>query len=95
MAKGGTVANSDGKITVRGADEVVLLITADTDYRANYDPDFNDPKAYVGVDPAQTTAGWIKKAAAKGYASVSRPTARASPTIISNSSTTSLAATCS
>ncbi len=67
MAKGGTVANSDGKITVRGADEVVLLITADTDYRANYDPDFNDPKAYVGVDPAQTTAGWIKKAAAKGY----------------------------
>lgn len=67
MAKGGTVANSDGKITVRGADEVVLLITADTDYRANYDPDFNDPNAYVGVDPAQTTAGWIKKAAAKGY----------------------------
>ena len=67
LAKGGTVSNKDGKITIKGADEVVFLITADTDYRANYDPDFNDPKAYVGVDPVKTTADWIAKAAAKDY----------------------------
>ncbi|MDY3944964.1 MAG: glycoside hydrolase family 95 protein, partial [Prevotella sp.] len=52
------------------ADEVVFLITADTDYKPNYDPDFNDPKAYVGVDPAKTTADWLAKAAAKDYASL-------------------------
>lgn len=68
VAKGGTVANNYGKLTIKGADEVAFLITADTDYRANYDPDFNDPKAYVGVDPVKTTADWLAKAAAKDYA---------------------------
>ncbi len=65
--KGGKVSNQGGKITVEGADEVVFLITADTDYKTNYDPDFNDPKAYVGVDPLATTSDWISKATAKGY----------------------------
>ena len=65
--KGGKIDNSDGKITVTGADEVVFLITADTDYKTNYDPDFSDPKTYVGVDPLATTSDWISKAAAKGY----------------------------
>ena len=68
VAKGGAVSNEGGKLTVKDADEVVFLITADTDYRPNYDPDFSDPKAYVGVDPAQTTADWLAKAATKGYA---------------------------
>ena len=51
VAKGGTVTNTDGRFTVKGADEVTFLLTADTDYRMNLDPRFDDPKAYVGVDP--------------------------------------------
>lgn len=66
--KGGKLSNTDGRIRVEGADEVVFLITADTDYRANYDPDFHDPKAYVGVDPVATTKKWITDASAKDYA---------------------------
>lgn len=65
--RGGTLSNDNGRITVKDADEVVFLITADTDYRENYDPDFNDPKTYVGTNPLKTTAAWMDKAAAKGY----------------------------
>ena len=36
--KGGTLFNADGKLTVKGADEVVFYITADTDYKPNFDP---------------------------------------------------------
>lgn len=67
LAKGGTVSNEGGMLSVDGADEVVFLLTADTDYRPNYDPDFDDPKAYVGTDPEETTATWMKAAAKKGY----------------------------
>lgn len=67
VAKGGEVSNAGGKLTVKDADEVVFLITADTDYKPNYDPDFNDPKAYVGVDPVATTQQWMKQALKQGY----------------------------
>lgn len=67
LTKGGSVNNHDGKLQVAGADEVVFLLTADTDYKINYDPDFNDPKAYVGVKPAETTAAWLEKSVKKGY----------------------------
>ena len=43
------------RIIVKDADEVVFLLTADTDYKMNFAPDFKDPKAYVGNDPSQTT----------------------------------------
>ena len=66
-AKGGTLSNQNGKLSVDGADEVVFLVTADTDYQINFNPDFNDPKAYVGVNPSETTATWMKDAAALGY----------------------------
>ncbi|MDO4930726.1 MAG: glycoside hydrolase N-terminal domain-containing protein [Bacteroidales bacterium] len=69
---GGIVQNKDGVLAVNGADEVVFLLTADTDYQPNYAPDFTDPKAYVGVDPDKTTADWMKKAAKKGYARLLR-----------------------
>ncbi len=49
------LSNEGGKLTVKGADEVVFLISADTDYKANNNPDYNDPKTYVGVDPLATT----------------------------------------
>lgn len=59
VAKGGSLSNADGALTVTGADEVVFLLTADTDYKPNYNPDFTDPKAYVGVDPDKTTRQWM------------------------------------
>ena len=65
--KGGAVSNKDGKLSVNGADEVVFLVTADTDYLINFDPDFKDPKTYVGVNPSETTAEWMKKAVAMSY----------------------------
>ncbi|GAE21621.1 putative large secreted protein [Bacteroides pyogenes JCM 10003] len=67
VAKGGTLSNAGGKIRVEGADEAVFYITADTDYKMNFDPDFNDPKTYVGVNPAETTHQWADDAEAKGY----------------------------
>ena len=54
--KGGTLqATSDGKLIVKGADEVIFLITADTDYQLNFNPDFTDAKTYVGIDPIEST----------------------------------------
>ena len=65
--KGGSISNQDGRLTVKNADEVLILLTADTDYKENFDPDFNDPKAYVGTDPVANTGKWIGQASAKGY----------------------------
>ena len=62
QAKGGTLTAEGGTLVVRNADEVVILLTADTDYKPNYDPDLNDAKAYVGVNPLATTEGWMRKA---------------------------------
>ncbi len=67
VAKGGTYHLQDGKIQISGADEVCFYVTADTDYKINFDPDFNDPQAYVGVNPDETTKEWLKNALAKGY----------------------------
>ena len=65
--KGGTLSNADGKLTVKGADEVVFYITADTDYKPNFDPDFKDPKTYVGVNPEETTKEWMNNAVSQRY----------------------------
>ena len=65
--KGGTLSNADGKITVKDADEVVFLVTADTDYKINFDPDFKDPKTYVGGNPVETTRQWMDNAVSMGY----------------------------
>lgn len=68
IAKGGIVSyHDDGTLHIDHADEVTLLLTADTDYAPNYNPDFNDNRAYVGVEPAKTTSKWLKQAAKKGY----------------------------
>ena len=69
LTKGGkVVCNADGTIRVDGADEVTILLTADTDYAPNYNPDFTDNQAYVGVDPIKTTDKWMKQAVRQGYA---------------------------
>lgn len=67
LAKGGTLSNAGGTLSIEGADEVTFLLTADTDYKPNYSPAYDDPKAYVGTDPAKTTAEWMKRAAGKGF----------------------------
>ena len=66
--KGGSLKTTeDGRIVTHGADEVVFLITADTDYKINFNPDFKDPKTYVGVDPKETTLAMMENAASKSY----------------------------
>ncbi len=72
IAKGGALTNTGGKLTVKGADEVVFYVTADTDYKVNFDPDFGDPKTYVGIDPEETTRQWMEGALAKGYSTLWR-----------------------
>lgn len=65
--KGGRLDNNGNRIKVTSADEVVFIITADTDYKMNFDPDFNDPKTYVGTDPLATTKKWLNDAAGKTF----------------------------
>lgn len=67
LTKGGSVNNKDAKLTVCGADEVVFLISLDTDYKPSYAPSFDDPLAYVGIDPEATTKRWMEQATAKGF----------------------------
>ena len=67
VSKGGEQYIENNKIYIKGADEVCFYITADTDYKINFDPDFNNPKTYVGVNPDETTLQWINDATAKGY----------------------------
>lgn len=67
ITKGGTLSNAEGRLTIAGADEVMFLLTADTDYRLNTNPDFNDAKAYVGTNPDATTEKWMGKASKQRY----------------------------
>ena len=66
-AKGGTIKVENGRIYINNADEACFYITADTDYKINFEPDFKDPKAYVGVNPDETTAAWVGNAVEKGF----------------------------
>ena len=66
--KGGSLNISpEGYIVTKDADEVVFIITADTDYKINFDPDFNDPKTYVGVNPENTTKIMMDNAASHSF----------------------------
>lgn len=67
LPTGGSVRTDNGRLIVEQADEVTFLITADTDYKINFDPDFNNPLTYVGVNPSATTAGWMNEARELGY----------------------------
>ena len=68
LHKGGSVkATADGKLVAKGADEVIFILTADTDYKINFDPDFKDPKTYVGVNPVASTEAMMKAALAYSY----------------------------
>ena len=67
ITKGGTTTVEQDRLIVKDADEVVFLLTADTDYKMNFQPDFKDPKTYVGSDPEQTTRKTMEGALRKGY----------------------------
>lgn len=67
IAKGGTVIAQNDRLIVKGADRVVFLLTADTDYKMNFNPDFKNPKTYVGDDPELTTQSMMNQALLKGY----------------------------
>lgn len=67
ITKGGTTTVEQDRLIVKDADEVVFLLTADTDYKMNFQPDFKDPKTYVGSDPEQTTRKTMEEAIRKGY----------------------------
>lgn len=67
ITRGGTTTVEQDRLIVKDADEVVFLLTADTDYKMNFQPDFKDPKTYVGSDPEQTTRKTMEGAIRKGY----------------------------
>jgi len=67
IIKSGKLSNENGILRVTGADEVTFLITADTDYKINFNPNFNDANAYVGVNPEETTEKWMTEAAHKNF----------------------------
>lgn len=67
IAEGGTVTAQNDRLIVKGADRVVFLLTADTDYKMNFNPDFKNPKTYVGDDPELTTQSMMNQALSKGY----------------------------
>lgn len=65
--QGGELINTGDRLEIKNADEVVFLVTADTDYKINFNPNFADPKTYVGVDPNETTSQWMTHAKQLGY----------------------------
>ena len=60
IASGGTVVISDSLITLTGASEVTLLLTASTNFKLDY-------PLYIGNDPKLTTSEQLKKAASESY----------------------------
>lgn len=67
IAEGGTVTAQNDRLIVKNADRVVFLLTADTDYKMNFNPDFTDPETYIGNDPEQTTLLQMNQAVQQGY----------------------------
>ncbi|WP_448664204.1 glycosyl hydrolase family 95 catalytic domain-containing protein [Sphingomonas sp. CJ20] len=68
LATGGTVTAAQGRVAVRGADRVTLLIAMATSYR-RYDD--------VSGDPTATTRAQIAKASAMSFARIAADTAAA------------------
>ncbi len=66
---GGTVtANANTRtITVTGSNDVEFILAGDTDYVMNFDPDFTDASAFVGVDPVMSVNKMVNSALTKTY----------------------------
>lgn len=63
LAKGGSVTCSDSTIKVQDAEEVVLIVTASTNYKQEY-------PEYLGDDPLETSLGQLNNAAGKSYSAL-------------------------
>ena len=69
-ANGGGVVNADASaktITVSAASDVEFIVTADTDYKMNFNPSTTDNKAFVGVDPIKSVNDIMDAAKEKSY----------------------------
>ena len=64
MATGGTVTAADGAITVTGADEILVLLSAGTNYRLCMDESYN---YFTDADPLEGAKARVAAAAAAGY----------------------------
>jgi len=60
VSRGGEVINQNNILEVKGSDDVVLLLTASTDYRQDY-------PGFKGDDPLETTLDQLNNAAGKSY----------------------------
>ena len=60
IATGGNVTYTDSLLEVQNADEVILILTASTNYKQEY-------PTYLGTDPNITSLEQLKKAASKSY----------------------------
>lgn len=62
-----TVNPTARTITVKESKDVEFILAADTDYAMNFDPDFTDATAFVGVDPVANVNKIIEAATGKSY----------------------------
>ncbi len=65
VAEGGEVAVDEKGIRIEKANAVTFLLAAETDYAPN-------PPSYRGTDPGPLNAGFLKQAAAKGFAALKK-----------------------
>lgn len=61
IANGGKVSYTDSLLEVQNADEVILILTASTNYKQEY-------PTYLGANPQATTLEQLNNAASKSYA---------------------------
>lgn len=62
-----TVSMADTTITISGCQNADFLLSADTDYRLNPNPDTTDPGTFTGPDPAPIVMSNITAAAELSY----------------------------
>jgi len=63
VSRGGQVINQNNVLEVKGSDDVILLLTASTDYRQDY-------PGYKGDDPLETTLKQLDNISGKSYESL-------------------------
>ncbi|MDE7411002.1 MAG: glycoside hydrolase family 95 protein [Paramuribaculum sp.] len=66
----GTPVNVDpdaGTIDIDGSKNVEFILSGDTDYVMNFNPDFTDPKTYTGTDPIANVNTNVNHAAEKTH----------------------------
>ncbi|EJW99508.1 Alpha-L-fucosidase, partial [gut metagenome] len=70
LVNGGRLSTDRGDFVVENADDAVFILSAVTDYKMNFSPDFTSPATYTGEDPADSCRAVMAAASAKGYDSL-------------------------